>query len=102
MGPLWYDGLCPAQVRYSMVTCIWFGVDNTSVNVSLQHSIMTQLQQKNDKCYFVDCPCHAGSLGALKIQVGRPGKPTQCCIHEVGFHAIPGQYKHTQAHAYTD
>ena len=38
--------------------CIGFGVDNTSVNVGICHSIMTHVQQKNAACYFMGCPCH--------------------------------------------
>ena len=38
--------------------CVGFGVDNTSVNVGLRHSIMTHVQQKNAECYFIGCPCH--------------------------------------------
>ncbi len=38
--------------------CVGFGVDNTSVNIGLRHSIMTHVQQKNAECYFMGCPCH--------------------------------------------
>ena len=38
--------------------CVGFGVDNTSVNVGICHSIMTHVQQKNAACYFMGCPCH--------------------------------------------
>ena len=38
--------------------CVGFGVDNTSVNVGLRHSIMTHVKQKNTSCYFMGCPCH--------------------------------------------
>lgn len=38
--------------------CIGFGVDNTSVNVGLRHSIMTHVKQQNAECYFMGCPCH--------------------------------------------
>ena len=38
--------------------CVGFGVDNTSVNVGIRHSIMTHVQQKNAACYFMGCPCH--------------------------------------------
>ena len=38
--------------------CVGFGVDNTSVNVGLRHSIMTHVQQKNSSVYFMGCPCH--------------------------------------------
>lgn len=32
--------------------CVGFGVDNTSVNLGLRHSIMTHVQQRNGSCYF--------------------------------------------------
>ena len=38
--------------------CVGFGVDNTSVNVSIRHSIMTHVKKQNDACYFMECPCH--------------------------------------------
>lgn len=38
--------------------CVGFGVDNTSVNLGLHHSLMTHVQQKNGVCYFMGCPCH--------------------------------------------
>ena len=38
--------------------CVGFGVDNTSVNVGISHSIMTHVQQRNAACYFMGCPCH--------------------------------------------
>lgn len=38
--------------------CIGFGVDNTSVNIGIRHSIMTHVHQKNAACYFMGCPCH--------------------------------------------
>ena len=38
--------------------CVGFGVDNTSVNISIWHSIMTHVLQKNPACYFMGCPCH--------------------------------------------
>lgn len=38
--------------------CVGFGVDNTSVNIGIRHSIMTHVQEKNVACYFMGCPCH--------------------------------------------
>ena len=38
--------------------CVGFGVDNTSVNVGLHHSIMTHVKERNNSCYFMGCPCH--------------------------------------------
>ena len=38
--------------------CIGFGVDNTSVNVGLRHSISTLVKEKTSMCYFMGCPCH--------------------------------------------
>ena len=38
--------------------CIGFGIDNTSVNVGLRHSIMTHVKQKNISCSFMRCPSH--------------------------------------------
>ena len=38
--------------------CVGFGVDNTSVNVGLHHSLMTHVQKKVAACYFMGCPCH--------------------------------------------
>lgn len=37
---------------------VGFGVDNTSVNIGIRHSIMTHVQEKNVACYFMGCPCH--------------------------------------------
>ena len=38
--------------------CVGFGVDNTSVNVGIRNSIMTDVKQKVSTCYFMGCPCH--------------------------------------------
>ena len=38
--------------------CVGFGVDNTSVNIGIHHSIMTLVKEKNISCYFMGCPCH--------------------------------------------
>lgn len=38
--------------------CIAFGVDNTSVNLGNTNSIKTRAHKKNEKCYFMGCPCH--------------------------------------------
>jgi len=38
--------------------CVGFGVDNTSVNLGLRHSIMTHVKKKNAACYFMGCLCH--------------------------------------------
>ena len=35
--------------------CVGVGVDNTSVNVGKNNSIMTRVQEK---IYFMGCPCH--------------------------------------------
>ena len=56
--------------------CVGFGVDNTSVNVGLRHSIMTQVKSKNNECYFMGCPCH------LVHNIGSKGAEA--------FHAISG------------
>ena len=47
-----------SQYDISWGQCIGFGVDNTSVNVGVDKSIMTHVKAKNDSCYFMGCPCH--------------------------------------------
>lgn len=46
------------QLNIPWSNCVGFGVDNTSVNVGLRHSIMTLVKQENKNCYFMGCPCH--------------------------------------------
>lgn len=38
--------------------CVGFGVDNTSVNVGIRHSIITHVKKQNDACCFMGCPRH--------------------------------------------
>ena len=38
--------------------CVGVGVDNTSVNIGKNNSIMTRVQEKNSSAYFMGCPCH--------------------------------------------
>ena len=38
------------------VNCVGFGVDNTSVNIGIHHSIMTLVKEKNSSCYFMVVP----------------------------------------------
>jgi hypothetical protein len=38
--------------------CVGFGVDNTSVNIGRNNSIMTRVITLNPACYFMGCPCH--------------------------------------------
>ena len=45
-------------MKFHGAIVLGFGVDNTSVNVGLRHSIMPHVQQKNAECYFMGCPCH--------------------------------------------
>ena len=44
------------QLNIPWSNCVGFGVDNTSVNVGLRHSIMTLVKQENENCYFMGCP----------------------------------------------
>ena len=46
------------QLGIPWSNCVGFGVDNTSVNVGLRHSMMTLVKQENENCYFMGCPCH--------------------------------------------
>ena len=48
--------LCKLQIPWS--NCVGFGVDNTSVNMGIHHSIMTHIKQQTDACYFMGCPCY--------------------------------------------
>ena len=38
--------------------CIGFGVDNTSVNIGKNNSIMSRVLVQNNSIYFMGCPCH--------------------------------------------
>lgn len=48
--------LCNHDISWQ--NCIGFGVDNTSVNLGIRNSILTRVKEKNEKCYFMGCPCH--------------------------------------------
>ena len=40
------------------LNCVGVGVDNTSVNMGCNNSIMTRLKQVNASVYVMGCPCH--------------------------------------------
>ena len=46
--------------------CVGIGVDNTSVNLGKNNSIMTRVRQENSSSYFMGCPCHIVHNMALK------------------------------------
>lgn len=38
--------------------CIGVSVDNTSVNLGKNNSILTRVKERNPASYFMGCPCH--------------------------------------------
>ena len=47
-----------SENKISWQNCVGFGVDNTSVNIGRNNSIMTRALEKNSKISFMGCPCH--------------------------------------------
>ncbi len=46
--------------------CVGVSVDNTSVNLGRNNSIMTRVIRKNPATYFMGCPCHIVHNMAMK------------------------------------
>ena len=47
-----------SKVGVSWDNCVDIGMDNTSVNLGRNNSIMTRVLAKNDSIYVNGCPCH--------------------------------------------
>lgn len=69
--------LLQCEQPWSMCTSV--GVDNTSVNIAVRHSLRTRVLHQNPAIYFNGCPCHILHNAAQKAAEAF----TACCGFDV-------------------